>query len=116
MRVKESKRTDKGQIQLILKIIDNATSYGIYVEENSQSRNKEKDVDIYSLNDFKFYSIKIEKQGQYFKPMMTTQTTGSARLMLAMAEKLASDKGYFAYYDTDSIFVKTDSVNDIQDS
>jgi len=48
MKVKKSKRTDKDQIQLILKIIANATSYGIYIEENSQSRDKEENVDVYS--------------------------------------------------------------------
>jgi DNA polymerase elongation subunit (family B) len=53
-------------------------------------------------------------QGQYFNPIMATLITGSAKLILAMAEKIATDKGYFAYCDTDSIFVKPDVVKDIQ--
>jgi len=35
--------------------------------------------------------------------------------MLSMAEKIATDKEYFAYYDTGSIFVKSDTAKDIQD-
>jgi len=115
MKVKQSDRKDRDQIQLILKIIANATSYGIYIEENSQSLDKEKDVDVYSVDNFTFYTKKIEKQGQYFNPIMATLITGSARLILAMAEKIATDKGYFAYCDTDSIFVKPDIAKDIQE-
>jgi len=48
MKVKKSDRKDKHQIQLILKIIANATSYGIYIEEASQLLHKEEDVDVYS--------------------------------------------------------------------
>jgi len=40
MKVKQSDRKDKDKIQLILKIIANKTSYGIYIEENSQSFDK----------------------------------------------------------------------------
>jgi hypothetical protein len=87
MKVKKSDREDKDQIQLILKIIANATSYGIYIEENSQSLDKEEDVDVYSLDNFTFKTKKIEKQGRYFNPIMATLITGSARLILAMAEK-----------------------------
>jgi len=115
MKVKKSDRKDKDQIQLILKIIANATSYGIYIEENSLSLDKDEGVDVYSLDNFTFYTDKIEKQGQYFNPIMATLITGSARLILTMAEKIATDKGYFAYCDTDSIFVKPDVRKEIQD-
>jgi len=46
---------------------------------------------------------------------MATLITGSTRLILTMAEKIANYKGYFAYCDTDSIFVKPDIVKDIQE-
>jgi len=115
MKVKKSDREDKDQIQLILKIIANATSYGIYIEENSQSLDKKEEVDVYSIENFTFYTDKIEKQGQYFNPIMATLITGSARLILAMAEKIADEKGYLAYCDTDSIFLKPDVANEIQE-
>jgi len=115
MKVKKSDRKDKDQIQLILKIIANATSYGIYIEENQKSLDKEEDVNVYSVDNFSFRTRKIEKQGQYFNPIMATLITGSARLILAMAEHIAEDKGYFAYCDTDSIFVKPNVAKEIQE-
>jgi len=44
---------------------------------------------------------------------VATLITGSARLILATAEHIAEDKGYFAYCDTDSIFVKPDVAKEI---
>jgi len=115
MKVKKSDRKDKDQIQLILKIIANATSYGIYIEENSQSLDKEEDIDVYSVDNFSCKTMKIEMQGQYFNPIMATLITASARLILAIAEKIANENGYLAYCDTDSIFVKPDIANEIQE-
>lgn len=115
IRVKKSNRLDKDQIQLILKIIANATSYGIYIEENAETLENPLDVNVYSVDQFPFRTERIEKQGSYFNPIMATLITGSARLILALAENIAESKGYFAYCDTDSIFVNSDSVRDIQD-
>ena len=115
IRIKKSNRPDKDQIQLILKIIANATSYGIYIEENSDTLGNPLDVNVYSVDQFPFKTERIEKQGSYFNPIMATLITGSARLILALAERIAESKGYFAYCDTDSIFVKPDSVRDIQE-
>jgi DNA polymerase elongation subunit (family B) len=47
---------------------------------------------------------------------MASFITGSARLILAMAEVLAlKNNGYIAYMDTDSIFVKPENAQAIQD-
>jgi hypothetical protein len=99
---------------LILKIIANSTSYGIYIEENQESLDDPQDVDVFSVDSFSFHTKKIEKQGLYFNPIMATLITGSARLILSMAEKIAEEKGYFAYCDTDSVFVSPEIVKDIQ--
>ena len=115
IRIRKSNRPDRDQIQLILKIIANATSYGIYIEENSETLENPIDINVYSVDQFPFRTETIEKQGSYFNPIMATLITGSARLILALAERIAESKGYFAYCDTDSIFVKPDSVRDIQD-
>jgi len=114
IKIKKSNREDKAQIQLILKIIANATSYGIYIEENQESLDDPQDVDVFSVDSFSVHTKKIEKQGLYFNPIMATLITGSARLILSMAEKIAEEKGYFAYCDTDSVFVSPDIVKDIQ--
>ena len=79
MKVKKSDREDKDQIQLILKIIANATSYGIYIEENSQSLDKEEDVDVYSIDNFTFYTKNLYHNRQsilcqllFFQPLLTS--------------------------------------------
>ena len=115
IKVKKSNNPNRDQIQLILKIIANATSYGIYIEENSENLAESKELDVYSVDNFKFESNKIEKTGYYFNPIMATLITGSARLILAIAEHIAENKGYFAYCDTDSIFVRPETAKEIQD-
>ena len=115
IKVKRSNRSDKDQIQLILKIIANATSYGIYIEENTRTLDNPNDVDVYSLNHFTSRVNKIGDTGRYFNPIMATLITGSARLILAMAESIAVKNGYIAYMDTDSIFVSPEKVKEIQD-
>ena len=113
--IKKSNREDKDQIQLILKIIANATSYGIYIEENTSSLDKPLDVDVYSVEHFTSRVKNIEDTGKYFNPIMASLITGSARLILAMAESIAMNNGYTAYMDTDSIFVSPNKVKEIQD-
>ncbi|MGP6207903.1 hypothetical protein ACNF42_07760 [Cuniculiplasma sp. SKW3] len=115
IKVKKSNRSDKDQIQLILKIIANATSYGIYIEENTRSLDTAQDVEVNSVDQFTSRVKKIEDNGKYFNPVMASLITGSARLILAMAESIAVKGGYIAYMDTDSIFVSPNKVKGIQD-
>ena len=114
IKVKKSNRADKDQIQLILKIIANATSYGIYIEEHTKSLNKSQDVFVNSVEQFTTQLKKIEDTGKYFNPIMASLITGSARLILAIAESIAIEDGYIAYMDTDSIFVSPNKVKEIQ--
>ncbi len=59
---------------------------------------------------------KREETGEFFNPIMATMITGSARLILAMAEAIAiKNNGYIAYMDTDSIFVNPEIVKIVQD-
>ena len=46
---------------------------------------------------------------------MVSLITGSARLILVVAESIAVKDGYIAYMDTDSIFMSLDNVREIQD-
>ena len=114
-KVKKSNRADKDQIQLILKIIANATSYGIYIEEIAKTKDNPLDVEVYSVEQFNTRVKKIEDTRKYFNPVMASLITGSARLMLAIGESIAVKNGYFAYCDTDSVFVSPDKVKEIQD-
>ena len=115
INVKKSNDQNRDQIQLILKIIANATSYGIYIEENPESLKEARNTTVYSVDNFTIDSQKIEKQGEYFNPIIAVLLTSSARLILATAECIAKNEGYIAYMDTDSIFVKPERAKEIQD-
>ncbi len=115
IETKKSNRPEKDQIQLILKIIANATSYGIYIEQNPEDNDSKQNTDVYSTEHFHTTSIKTEPQGRYFNPIMATLITASSRLILAISESIAVSKGYFAYCDTDSVFVNPAIAQDLQD-
>ncbi|MEK6898601.1 MAG: DNA polymerase [Nanoarchaeota archaeon] len=100
--------------QRALKILNNATSYGIYIELHPQ---KEIDnINIYS--DKQFVSEgKLEKQGTYFNPIIGSVITSGARLLLALCEKCILDKGEnHAYMDTDSCFVPPHLADEIREN
>ena len=92
--------------QLTLKIIANATCYGIFVELNVIEYARKREVTYYT-SDEQAHTTKlasIEQPGRYFHPLLATLTTAAARLMLATAESLAEDEGLsWTFCDTDSM-------------
>lgn len=100
--------------QLGLKILANATSYGIFVELNSEDAPKD-DAVCYGPDGecFRGCVPKIETQGRYFHPLLATLITGAARLLLAAAERLIADAGLeWVFCDTDSLAIaKPDAVD-----
>jgi hypothetical protein len=121
IHLKKKMKTAKGdevrQLDLkqgILKIIANSTSYGIFIEVNPADV-EEHDVEAYGLKRIETKAQKIELEGMAFNPIMATTITAGARLILAAAEALTlQNGGYYAYCDTDSIFISPDQVNTIQ--
>lgn len=103
--------------QNILKIIANSTSYGIYIEINSEEvKDGKEEVLVCGLETFKTIANRIEQEGKAFNPIMATFITASARLLLATAEALVhKNNGVFAYCDTDSIFVSSEQAQLLQD-
>ena len=94
--------------QNALKIAANATSYGVYVEVNVDTRPVRKSTTVHSstCEPFSFTTDKAEMPGTYFHPLLATLITGAARLMLAIAERLATDQGLeWAFCDTDSMAI-----------
>jgi transcriptional regulator with XRE-family HTH domain len=92
--------------QLALKIMANATSYGIFVELNVTEYAKPQSVTCYggTCDPFDARTPNVEEPGRYFHPMLGTLITGAARLMLALAERLATDAGLdWVFCDTDSM-------------
>ena len=94
--------------QNALKILANATSYGIFVEINVNRRAAPVPTIVYSATSapFNFATDKAEETGPYFHPLLATLITGAARLMLAIAERLVTDSGLqWSFCDTDSIAI-----------
>lgn len=94
--------------QNALKILANATSYGIFVEINVNRRAAPVPTIVHSATSapFNFATDKAEETGAYFHPLLATLITGAARLMLAIAERQVSDSGLeWSFCDTDSIAI-----------
>ena len=97
----------------IAKIIANATSYGIFVEVNTQ--NKKVNAEIYGISPFTCEVDKKEQFGRAFNPILATMLTSGSRLILAMVEVCVKENNsYFAYCDTDSLFINPELVDKIQ--
>jgi hypothetical protein len=91
--------------QLALKILANATSYGIFIELNVEDAEQTDPDTAYGADGpFQTQPGKIETPGSHFHPFLATQITGAARLMLAITERLLIDEGLdWAFCDTDSM-------------
>jgi DNA polymerase family B len=100
---------EKGELdtaQNALKIVANATSYGIFVELNVGDLDGAETRLCHGPGDapFPISTAKEEAPGKYFHPLLATLITGAARLMLAIVERLAIDAGLdWAFCDTDSM-------------
>lgn len=125
--VKKLLESDKDNAELrdqehLLKIIANSI-YGINVQIDTMPVGKTKKhpngkiiKDVYGLRHLKAKVSKNEQQGKAFNPLIATWLTSGARLILAMTEAhLNENKGYYAYCDTDGIFVKPESVKGLQE-
>jgi hypothetical protein len=94
--------------QLMLKILANATSYGIFMELNVEDLPKPKAYRLHGPDSSPrtINLTSVEKPGPYFHPLIGTLITGAARLMLALAERLVADANLeWALCDTDSMAI-----------
>jgi hypothetical protein len=91
-----------------IKILANATSYGIFVELNVGEYVKTERMVGYGgrLNPLRFKSQTSERPGAFFHPLLATLITGAARLMLALAEHQVIEQGLdWVFCDTDSLAI-----------
>jgi transcriptional regulator with XRE-family HTH domain len=103
-RMEEAKRLDAEQ--LALKITANASSYGIFVELNVDSRRRLQELVCYGPagKPFPAFERNVETPGSFFHPLLATLITGAARLMLAVTERLVEHEHIaWAFCDTDSM-------------
>lgn len=108
-----SSRTDLPQIERnrldkALKVLANATSYGIYAEMQRQESDEKVEMTCYGI-DSKPYPCKVshpEIPGRYCFPPMASLITSAARLMLALLEySITRLGGTYAMEDTDSMAI-----------
>ena len=108
-------------LQLALKILANATSYGIFVELIVDEADPKQRLACFGSGDdgFPLGSAsaakpgKVEKPGSFFHPFLATLITGAARLLLMTVERLSLDAGLdWAFGDTDSLAIaKPDGID-----
>jgi hypothetical protein len=99
--------------QKALKLIANATSYGIFMEINTED--KQADVVAFGLEMVKCRVEKTEKFGKQNNPFVATFITSAARLVLGAVEAiLATHEGVHAFCDTDSMAVPPQYAVEIQ--
>jgi hypothetical protein len=101
--------------QQALKILANATSYGIFLEFNPASLTEPETMIRYGA-DGAPTQIRLpvfEEPGAFLHPLVGALITGAARLMLALAERLAIDLGLsWVFCDTDSLAIaKPDAMD-----
>lgn len=98
-----------------IKILANASSYGIYIEMNPKELKEDIKINVYSDKQFSINKGIIEEIGTYFNPIISVMITGYARLMLAITEVLLKRTGnVHAFCDTDSMAVPKECVKNIQ--
>ncbi len=100
----ETKNLDMNQ--LALKILANATSYGIFIELNVEDADEGNEpLAVFTSQGKRIVEAsKREQPGRFYHPLLATLITGAARLMLALTERLAFEHGLnWAFCDTDSM-------------
>lgn len=101
-------QSEKGRLDKALKVIANATSYGIYAEMNRQESDEKVSVTCHGI-DPKPFTCSVEHPevpGKYCFPPLASLITGGARLMLALLENCVMELGgTYAMEDTDSMAI-----------
>jgi hypothetical protein len=92
-------------LQLGLKILANATAYGIFAEIDEKVTGA-KEVEVFGTHHFTTQVSKEEHPGPYMFPPLAALITSAARLMLAMVEhELVARGATLSLCDTDSVAI-----------
>lgn len=97
-----------GEEKKAIKIIANATSYGIFIEITRDDAAKPEPIDLFGPDGIArpLSKTTIEQPGGHFNPLLGALITGAARLMLALAEKLVEQESLdWVFCDTDSLAI-----------
>ena len=93
-----------------LKVLANATSYGIYAQmtRHELGGGRREELEVFSDPDepWSWRTSVPEDPGDFCFPALAASITGGARLMLGLLERLVTDRdGTYAFCDTDSMAV-----------
>jgi hypothetical protein len=100
--------TEKKRLDKALKVLANATSYGVYAEMHRQESDGKQNVTCHGIDPepFQCRVAHADVPGEYCFPPVASLITGAARLMLALLEHCISKlKGTYAMEDTDSMAI-----------
>lgn len=104
--MRDEAKANRDPLEKVMKIIANATCYGIYAEVQRDDAPKPESIDVHGPHGEggTMLSQAVEEPGEYFHPVLAPLITSAARLMLALAERLARDESLaWTFCDTDSI-------------
>lgn len=101
---------ERTRLDAFLKVLANATSYGVFAEMNRQELGGDERarVTVHGLDPEPFVAAVVgpEEPGAYCFPPLAAFIAGAARLMLAMLERCVTDRGgVYAMCDTDSMAI-----------
>jgi hypothetical protein len=99
---------DVDRLDKSLKVLANATSYGIFAEMNRQESEKRVKVRCHGIDSesYECWAMHPEQIGEYCFPPLASLITGAARLMLALLEHSVSELGgTYGMEDTDSMAI-----------
>jgi hypothetical protein len=105
---KELSEEDLDRLDKALKVLANATSYGIFAEMNRRESEKKIKVGCHGLDTepYRCSVIHPEQPGEFCFPPLASLITGAARLMLALLEhSVVHLGGTYAMEDTDSMAI-----------
>lgn len=100
--------SEKQKLDKALKVLANATSYGIYAEMNRQESDHTRKVKCSGIDPEPFTCSVAHPDipGEYCFPPLASLITGAARLMLALLEHTVTELGgTYAMEDTDSMAI-----------
>jgi len=104
----EISQIEKKRLNKTLKVLANATSYGIYAEMNRQESEHKVSVTCHGIDAAQF-TCRVahpDVPGEYCFPPLASLITGAARLMLALLEhSVCKLGGTYAMEDTDSMAI-----------
>jgi hypothetical protein len=100
------KRKDEA-LANFLKVLANSGSYGLFVEVNTETKKKKRELVYFSgEKKGKVDSNYSEKPGAWYFPPLASLITSGGRLLLAMLEKsVEEEEGSYLFCDTDSLCI-----------